>query len=200
MIGQLFQAFNAGGGGLRRGGDLRERQFREISCFTGEEIQWKEWSLKFQAAVKDANPEIYDELKWAASETDELTMDDVREQFGDAGLLHSTMVYNRLITLLSGGALVIHQSVPAECGDEVWRLLHKRYNPMTPMRGIQLMLRVMNPGKVQKGQDINKWEGMVNSLERDYHENITDRMKIGNLIRMMPDELQDVILQHAHRL
>ena len=66
------------------------------------------------------------------------------------------------------------------------------------------MLRVMNPGKVQKGQDvqtfINKWEGMVNALERDYHENITDGMKIGILIRMMPDELQDVILQHADRL
>ena len=41
---------------------------------------------------------------------------------------------------------------------------------------------------------------MANALERDCHENITDRMKIGILIRMMPDELQDVILQHADRL
>ena len=73
MIGQLFQEFNAGGGGLRRGGDLRERQFREISCFTGEESHRKEWSLKYQAAVKEANPEIYDELKWAVSETDDVT-------------------------------------------------------------------------------------------------------------------------------
>ena len=32
MMGQLFQELN----GFRRGGDLRERQFREISCFTGE--------------------------------------------------------------------------------------------------------------------------------------------------------------------
>ena len=145
MIGQLFQDFNAG--------DLRERQFREISCFTGEESQWKEW-----------------ELKWAVSETDEVTMDDAREQFGDAGLLHSTTVYNRLITLLSGVALVIHQSVPAECGHEVWRLLHKRYIPMTPMRGIQLMLRVMNPGKVQKVQDMQTF---INK-----YENISDRMKM----------------------
>ena len=55
--------------------------------------------MKFQAAVKEANPEIYDELKWAVSETDEATMHGVWEQFGDAGLVHSTMVYNRLITL-----------------------------------------------------------------------------------------------------
>ena len=57
LMGHLFQEFNAGGGGLRHGADLRERQFRETSCFTGEESQWKEWSF----------PEIYDELKWAAS-------------------------------------------------------------------------------------------------------------------------------------
>ena len=83
-------------GGLRRGGDFRERQFREINCFTGEESQWEEWSKKFQAVVEEENPEIYDELEWAVSETDEVTMDDVRKQFGGAGLSHSTMVYNRL--------------------------------------------------------------------------------------------------------
>ena len=66
------------------------------------------------------------------------------------------------------------------------------------------MLRVKHPRKVQKGQDvqtfINKWEATVNAVERDYQENITDRMKIGILIRMMPNELQDVILKHADRL
>jgi hypothetical protein len=107
------------------------------------------------------------------------------------------MVYNRLIPYLSGGALAIHQSVPEECGHEVWRLLHKRFNPTTPMRGIQMMLRVMNPGRVPKGQDvqtfISKWEGQVNALERDCKEKVSDRMKIGILIRMMPDDLQDVI-------
>ena len=49
-------------------------------------------------------------------QTDEVTMDDVREQFGNAGLLHSTMVYNRLITLLSGGALVIHNLCQQSAG------------------------------------------------------------------------------------
>ena len=61
MMGQLFQELN----GFRRGGDSRERQFREISCITREESQWKECSLKFQAAVKEAN------------------MENARVQFGD---------------------------------------------------------------------------------------------------------------------
>ena len=83
-----------------------------FDCFTGEESQWKEWSLKFQAAVKEESPEAQ------MGSIRDGRGDDVREQFVDAGLLHSTMVYNRLTTLLGGAAVVTHQSVPAECGHE----------------------------------------------------------------------------------
>lgn len=198
----LAQMSKSSGGGPPR--DLRERQFRELGGFNGDEQNWKEWVLKFTAAVKEANPDIYEELKWAATREDEIDSKQIEKEYGESGLEHSTMIYNRLITHLNGGALVIHQTVTRECGHEVWRLLHKRYNPVTPMRGIQLMLRVINPGRVQKGQDvqvtINKWEGQVAVLERDYREDISDRMKIGILIRMMPEDLQDIILQHADRL
>jgi hypothetical protein len=199
---QMLTREQGGHGAIAR--DLRERQFREIATFNGEESKWKEWSLKFAAAVKEASKSIFDGLKWAEGEMDELTLDVVKGKLGDEGMMQATMLYNRLIVHLGDGALVIHQTVPEENGYEVWRLLHKRYNPMTPMRGIQLMLKVMNPGKVQKNQDVqtfvNKWESMVYALERDYRENVSDRMRIGILIRMMPDDLQDVILQHADRL
>ena len=40
------------------------------------------------------------------------------------------------------------------------------------------MLKVMNPGKILKGRDIqaciNKWEGYMNMLERDYKETILE--------------------------
>ena len=70
--------------------------------------------------VKEANPDTHDGLQWADSERDEVTLDDVDKRFGDEELMHSTMIYNRLITLLSGGAMVIHQTVLQECGHEVW--------------------------------------------------------------------------------
>ena len=66
------------------------------------------------------------------------------------------------------------------------------------------MLKAMVPGKVKKGMDvqnmINKWEGLIHTLERDYNEKVSDMARIGVLISMVPDDLQDVILQHADRL
>ena len=100
--------------------------------------------------------------------------------------------------------MVMHQVVKNENGLETWRILSRRYNPMTPMRGIQLMLKTVMPGKIKKGEDvqaqINKWEGHVNALQRDYKETVSDMMKIGIIIHMMPDDLQDHVLQHADRL
>ena len=129
---------------------------------------------------------------------------DVTKVLGERGPEISTMVYNRIIHHLEGPLLTIHQGVADENGLEVWRLLNKRYSPVTPMRGIQLMLKVTNPGKILKGRDIqtciNKWEGYMNTLVRDYKETISNRMRIGILVRMMPDDMQDVILQHADRL
>ena len=91
-----------------------------------------------------------------------------------------------------------------ENGLEVWRRLSRRYNPMTTMRGMQVMLKVMLPPKIGKNHDVhaqvNRCESLINILERDYQEKVSDMMKVGLLIHMMPDDLQDTILQHADRL
>ena len=188
----------------RRGG-LDERRFRELGTFDGKDEEWKEFALKFRANVKESNVKIYEAMKWAEAQTDEILEDVIADEFGeDAGAKYATAVYNRLIHHLKGPALTIHQGVVNENGLEAWRALTKRYNPTTPMRGLELMLKVVVPGKAKKGEDvqtrINKWEGHLNALKRDYNENVSDMMKIGILINMMPDDLQDHVLQHADRL
>ena len=185
-------------------GGLNERRFRELGTFDGKDEEWKEWALKFRAIVKELDPNAYEALKWAEVQTDEIDEDDIETACGQKegdGARYSTVVYNRLIHHLKGPPLKIHQSIVKENGLETWRVLTKRYNPMTPMRGLQLMLKTMLPGKIKKGEDvqakINQWEGYVNALQRDYKETVSDMMKIGILIHMMPDDLQDHILQHA---
>ena len=63
--------------------------------------------------------------------------DTVKLKFGDEeGEQMAVALYNRLIHHLSGPALTIHQTVIGESGLEVWRRLAKRFDPMTPMRGL----------------------------------------------------------------
>ena len=184
---------------------LDDRKYRDMGTFTGQENSWNEFALKFKATTKEANPQIFEAMKWAELQEDEINESSLDLKFDEGkGTEMATSLYNRLIKFLSGPALTVHQSVPDENGLEVWRRLSKRYNPMTPMRGLQIMLKAMMPPKITKGQDvhtqINKWEGLLNILERDYREQISDMTKIGLLIHMMPDDLQDTILQHADHL
>ena len=188
-------------------GGLNERRFRDLGTFDGRDEDWKEWALKFRAIVKELDPNVYEALKWAEEQTDEIDEEDIETSCGENegdGARYSTAVYNRLIHHLKGPPLMIHQSIGKENGLETWRVLAKRYNPMTPMRGLQLMLKTMLPGKIKKGEDvqakINQWEGHVNALQRDYKETVSDMMKIGILVHMMPEDLQDHVLQHADRL
>ena len=74
---------------------------------------------------------------------------------------------------------------------------------MIPMRWVQIMPKVMILPKISKNQDVhtqvNKWESFINILEQDYQK-VSDMMKVGLLIHMMPDDLQDTVLEHADRL
>ena len=124
---------------------------------------------------------------------DEVEASGVLERPGEK----SAMLYNRLVHLLSGPALTLHQSVTSENGLEVWRLLRKRYDPKTTLRNLQLWLKIMNPGQVKRSQDfltqVNKWEGWVNTLMRDYKQEVAETARVGLLILMAPDELQGTV-------
>ena len=175
--------------------NLDERRFRELGSFCGNEEEWKEFALKFRATVKEVNPKLHLLIKWAEIEPDEITGNRIGELHGEDGTIGTAMLHNKLIHHLKGPPLTIHQTVMGENGQEVWRRLMNRFNPMTPMRGLQIMLKVMMPPKIGKQLDdhgmVNTWEGLVHVLERDYKENISDMMKIGILIHVMPEELQD---------
>ena len=116
----------------------------------------------------------------------------------------SAVLYNRFVHLLSGPALTLHQTVVGENGLEVWRLWKMRHDPKTTLRNLQLWLKIMNPGKVKESRDflaqVNRWEGWVNMLKRDYGQEVAETAKVGLLILMAPDELQGTVLEHADRL
>ena len=174
--------YGGGGGGLHRG-DLRQRQFREITCFQDEETSGRNG--------QGSKPRHHDGLQWADSERDEVTLDDVDKRFGDEEFMHSTMIYNRLITLLSGGAWSYIRLCYRSAATRSGAFLRKRYNPMTPMRGIQLIAA----GRSTKAR-MCRLSSTSGRARRTRWSEVTESTPI----KMMRIELEDAMRQHVDRL
>ena len=193
------------GGGCDGGFGPSGKIFRDSGKFSGEEVAWAEWALKFRITVKECDAGLFKALEMAGDSEVEVDMNEVaNSNIMERSMEKSAMLYNRLVHLLSGPALTLHQSVVGENGLEVWRLLKKRYDPKTKLRNLQLWLKIMKTAKVKKSQDflaqVNRWEGWVNMLKRDYGQEVAETARVGLLILMAPDELQGTVLEHADRL
>ena len=76
--------------------------------------------------------------------------------------------------------------------------MKKRYDPRDDAQEFAALAQDQNPGKVNKSKhffaQVNRWEGWVNMLKRDYGQEAAETVRVGLLILMAPDELQ------GHRL
>ena len=190
---------------------LPERSFRGMGKFDGKEDRWTEWHCKFLGLIAENSPTLVRAMRWAAMQDDEVTEEETAQYLEselDAGEGVATNIQkwsaalkNRLVQLLDGPAFVVQNAAGDGRGFETWRRIVKKYDPKTPTRGMQLMVRVMVPGKLKKGEDVGtaiaRWEGRLCALERDYGERVSERMRIGILISMVPDDLQEMLLQQA---
>ena len=157
MLDQVVTNFSSGMGTQIHVKELDERSFRELVKFEGQDDHGKERSLKFRAKIKELNMTLSNDLTWAEASEDEITID---QKLGADGVRRVAVIYNWLIQHLGSIALTIHQSVLEENGFEVWRTLERRFNPLTPVRGLQLMFRVMVPGKIKRAGLPNAREQM----------------------------------------
>lgn len=76
-----------------------------------------------------------------------------------------------------------------------------RYNPNTPAKALSLMMQVMSP-KIQSDpnripQAIEEWDLKVLSLEKEFGEKLSERMKTALMLSMCPGDLQDMMYQQA---
>ena len=130
--------------------------------FSGDECTWSEWTLTFRATIKECDVALFQALELAGESEIEVTKAHVESISMDRPLEKSAMLYNRLIHLLGGPAVTLHQSVVEEIGLEAWRMLRKRYDPKTTLRNLHLWLKIMNPGKVKKAEDflvqVDRWK------------------------------------------
>ena len=146
-----------------RDGFLPAKDFRALTMYDGKEDKWVEWYTKFTGIIGEKSPVLLNALKWVAIQEDVVKVEDVvdyltaNEQDPDEVIdkIHNInqALKNRLVQGLDGPAFVVQGAVEGE-GFETWRRVVRKYDPKTPTRGMQLMVRVMVPGRLKKGEDV----------------------------------------------
>ena len=196
---------NLGGGG-RRTKTLDERHFRRMAVFQGDDRSWRDWSFQFRAALRGADRDLLEVLKWVEMAPNDTKADDVETQFLDDYEVErwGAELYDVLCALVGGEALTIVRAESGMNGFMAWKSLYRRYNPITPAKALAVMMEVMNPPKEKEAsrvpKAIDEWDMKVAVLQREFNEKLSDRMKTALMLSMCPPDLQDVLYQHAGEL
>ena len=82
-----------------------------------------------------------------------------------------------------------------------WRKMCQRYSPKTPAKALMAMVDVMSPKRVSDVLHLTKaiddWELKASTLEREFEEKLSERMKIALVLSMAPLDIQDLMYQHV---
>ena len=181
---------------------LDERFFRRVKAFSGGEAEWKDWAFQFRAAIRGANRAAARILEWVERAAETVSQEDVETQFveEDVEKLNAEL-YDVLCTVVEGEPLTIVRGVTSMSGFVAWRKLYGRYNPTTPARALAAMMDVMNIRKVTDvcriPQAIDEWDLKVQTLSREFREDLSERMKVALMLSMVPPDLQDLMYQQA---
>ena len=184
---------------------LEPKGVSRVESFSGKDSQWREWACQLRVSVKAMEgvaAEIMSRVEQDDSARDltalelEFASKDITKLAGE--------LYDILCLCVKGEPLVLVQGVTSLNGFETWGKLYRRYNPVTPARALQAMIGVMVPGKVKDTRDIpgeiEKWEGKVLTLLREYQESLSERMKVAAVTSMCPADVQDLIFQRGDKL
>ena len=151
-----------------------ERFFRKICVFKGE--NFKDFAFQFKSAARGSSEIAYSLLNWVEREESEID-----DSVGFPSFDHadeetrkiSGEIFNVIITMMQGEALQLLHNCNFS-GAEAWRRLTRRYSPSTPLRAMNLMLQIINPGQAKTPKEIqskiDRWESQVLAMERDFKE------------------------------
>ena len=193
-------------GGTRGGGGhkgFNERHFRRVDRFDGKDT-WSDWCFTFKAAARSADKATVEVMDWIENQTDP-KKEELELQVVDNGVdADGSDLFDTLVALTGGEALTIVRGTGSMNGFFAWKRLMERFNPNTPAKALALMMEVMTPKHLSDPnkipQAIEEWDLKVQSLEKEFQEKLSDRMKTALVLSMCPGDLQDMIYQQAANL
>jgi hypothetical protein len=205
---ELIRAMEYSGYSVKKDGEkfkgpaLDEKHFRRMDKFEGDVGKFRSWIFDLEVALGSIDSELGKVVKALLRENipdpSEANMDQNLDQ--DTQDKYSTELYGVICGLTSGEAKKIVRSISEkhnmQCGFSALVALNNRFDARTPGNLLTAVMAAMSPPAVKQTAGIPKaildWEEKLNALGNIHNETISENIKMGILISMLPKEYQDL--------
>jgi hypothetical protein len=158
--------------------------------------KFADWKFRLEMAARGNSIVLANLLKWSENRDTAVDHDtDIAEKDKEVNY----NLYIILAQLCEGEAFDIVKNVSDQNGAEAYRRLCRRFLGKTRGKRLHLLRKGVNPPKVKKLSEllgsIEKWEIHVQRLKTDFKEELSDGLKVGILLEMLPSDVSDHLAQ-----
>jgi len=191
------KAINRDGGGPKRVLEMRHRSIPQFEGGTGG--QFDDWAFAFKRMIRAVSRNAYEMMVMAETGA---TMEEITKdvEFDEETVnKYSAEIYDLLCQAVKGDPLQAVKSIDDMEGLKAWHKLTAKYSPKSMARAVRLVGQVTNPAKItdlsRAEAELDKWEELVKTLQKDFNEKFSDTVKVGIVATMMPVSVQELIYQ-----
>ena len=188
---------------MRRGGGRDDQKWNldnkgTVKEYNGDIKMYKGWAKKFMAFCNGKQPGFRKALLWASQQQTPITDSDLQgtnwSHIGDA----NQKLYNLLITVTTDKALQkVEATVGEDPGFECWRRLARQYDPSSRFTKIDRLNAITQTTESSSTRDllgkIEAWEQKWTKYEVDNSETLSQDLKLGALMKMLPVKEREVV-------
>ena len=158
--------------------------------------RFQDWKFRLEMAAKGNSVVLARLMKWA--EERDAAVDLTTDISGEDQELNYNLYYI-LAQLCEGEAFDVVKNVPDQNGAEAYRKLCRRFLGKTRGKRLHLIRKGVNPPKIKKLSEvmgaIEKWEINVRRLQTDFKEEMSNGLKTGILLEMLPVDVAEHMAQ-----
>ena len=158
--------------------------------------RFQDWKFRLEMAAKGNSVVLARLMKWA--EERDVAVDLTTDISGEDQELNYNLYYI-LAQLCEGEAFDVVKNVPDQNGAEAYRKLCRRFLGKTRGKRLHLIRKGVNPPKIKKLSEvmgaIEKWEINVRRLQTDFKEELSNGLKTGIPLEMLPVDVAEHMAQ-----
>ena len=174
--------------------------------FKGPAAEWGNWAYVLKSAIGGEEQGVMQMMELVERMTAEATVAGIAEE-ADGEYEHTETEIQDMSGRLN---LVLINRCRDEALETVktadkngflaWQRLYRKYSPKTMARAVTLMMAVANPPKIKDlaGVDagLGRWESLYRQLQKEFNEEMSDKMQIATFTSMLPTAVQDYVMQN----